>query len=95
MTTRKNIMSARIESCINTEGEYQWVESTEEEYGYEWDGDVIGYLENKMDDNSEDINRPCTHLSAIHNVPEGAVILSDSDGIPYEMYWVEEVEVSE
>lgn len=41
----KKIMYAGLNETL-TENEYAWIESTEAEFGREWDGDVEGYLEN-------------------------------------------------
>lgn len=38
------IMNAVLAPC-QTDGEYQWAESSECAYGRSWEGDVRGYLE--------------------------------------------------
>lgn len=91
----KKIMVACLQST-STAGEYQWIESDECEYGREWDGDLMGYLENLDVENiSEDIERGKEFYQCIHNLPEESIVLADKDGIPYEIYWVEEVDEEE
>ena len=41
----KKIMWAGLNENT-TEGEFQWMEASEAEYGREWDGDVEGYVAN-------------------------------------------------
>lgn len=69
-------------------GEYFWQESYEAEYGEEWDGDVLAYLENAAEDVDalyDMINREWH--GAINNEPEGAIILINEDCIPAEIWW--------
>lgn len=69
-----------------TEGEYQYTEKSEADYGTEWGGDVTAYLENCLDD-VDLITNPV--IGTIHNTPENAVILSDENGTPAEVWWSE------
>ena len=41
------IMNAVLAPC-QTDGEYQWAESSECAYGRSWEGGVRGYLENAL-----------------------------------------------
>lgn len=80
----KKIMYAEIEAA-STDGEYVLSESSEAEYGEEWDGNVLGYVENL--DLPEGIEIGGEYSGAIHNLPEGAVVLVNK-GEPVEIYWV-------
>ena len=81
----KKIMYAEIEAA-STDGEYVLSESSEAEYGEEWDGNVQGYVENL--DLPEDMEIGGEYSGSIHNLPEGAVVLT-MDGRPVEAYWAE------
>ena len=89
----KKIMCA----ILNTNGatdadgndtEYQLGEINEAEYGREWDGNVLGYVENL------DLEDGCEIVEAggftIHNKPEGAILIA-FEGKPSEIFWAEEV----
>lgn len=83
----KKIMYAGLNETL-TENEYAWIESTEAEFGREWDGDVEGYLENSDIDLDEYRMVRGGHI--IHNLPEEAIIL-EKDGKPVEIWWAEEI----
>ena len=69
--------------------EWAWTESSEEEYGREWDGDVAGYVANlELEDGYEVIDE---YDGAIHNLPEGAIVVA-YNGEPCEIYWAAEEE---
>lgn len=82
----KKIMYAGLNESL-TENEYERIESTEAEFGREWDGDVEGYLENSDIDLDEYRMVRGGHI--IHNLPEEAIIL-EKDGKPVEIWWAEE-----
>lgn len=64
--------------------EWAWMESSEEEYGREWDGDVAGYVANlELEDGCEVIDE---YDGSIHNLPEGAIVVG-RNGKPVEIYW--------
>ena len=88
----KKIMYAMLNDSGTTDAdgnytEYQLGETSEAEYGREWNGDVSGYVENL------DLEDGCEIVEAgrftIHNKPEGAVIVS-TNGEPSEIFWAEE-----
>lgn len=64
--------------------EWAWAESSEAEYGEEWEGNVLGYVENL--DLSEGVEISGEYVGSIHNLPEGAVVLTQ-EGEPIEIYW--------
>ena len=68
--------------------EYQLGETSEAEYGREWNGDVLGYVANL------DLEDGCEIVEAgsftIHNKPEGAILIT-FEGKPSEIFWAEEV----
>lgn len=86
----KKIMSANL-TTTNTDNEYQWIECNEEEYGREWNGDVLGYVQNLLDDPDNIMD---TFEGAIHNLPHGAVIVG-YEGLPHSIFWAEDVEDGE
>ena len=74
---------------MNENGEYcefSYNEASEAEYGEEWNGNVIGYVENlDLDDNLEISS---DYVGAIHNEPDGAIVLVDQQTKhPVEMFW--------
>jgi hypothetical protein len=66
--------------------EWAYTESNVAEYGYDWNGDVIGYLENL--DLPDDIEINGAYAGAIRHLPENAVVIT-SGGEPIEIYWAE------
>lgn len=87
----KKIMTSVLTPCL-TDGEYQWIESSEEEGGREWDGDILGYILNSSPDEEEaDEALHRDYCGAIHNLPEGAIIWVDPDGVPRQIWWAEEI----
>lgn len=85
-------MSARLTTCL-TEGEYQWIESTEEDYGRCWNGDVHAYLVSAAEDEEAMeamISRD--YHGAIHNLPQDAIVLTDEGGTPRWIYWAEDAD---
>lgn len=69
--------------------EWAWTECREEEYGREWDGDVVGYVANlELEDGYEVVDE---YDGTIHNLPEGAIVIA-CNGEPCAIYWAEEVE---
>ena len=93
----KAIFSAPLHPTLTTDMdgnycEWAWTESSEEEYGREWDGNVAGYVANlELDDGYEVIDE---YDGTIHNLPEGAIVVA-YNGEPCEMYWAEEVKNEE
>lgn len=86
----KKIMFAGLTPC-QTEGEYQWIESSEADGGWNWDGDIRGYLINASEDEglvAEMMAREYT--GAIHNLPEDAIVLVAEEGRPLEIWWAED-----
>ena len=77
----------------NTNNEYQLIEVNECEYSEEWDGNVVGYIYNLLDDGDyEIIENPdlgnIRHGVMISNdVPKNIVLLADYEGTPLEVYW--------
>ena len=77
----------------NTDNEYQLIEVNECEYSEEWDGNMVGYIYNLLDDGDyEIIENP--DLGNIHHsvmisddAPKNIVLLADKDGTPLELYW--------
>lgn len=72
------IMNAVLAPC-QTDGEYQWAESSECAYGRSWEGDVRGYLENALLE-GHDPEEVAAMMSgdyegSIHDLPEGASVL--------------------
>ena len=89
----KKIMYAMLNAAGATDAagnytEYQLGETSEAEYGREWNGDVLGYVANL------DLEDGCDIVEAgrftIHNKPEGAILVA-FEGKPYEIFWAEEV----
>lgn len=90
----KKIMSACLITCL-TEGEYQWIESTEEDYGRCWNGDVRAYLvSSAADEEAMEAMISRDYHGAIHNLPQDAIILVDEDGTPRWIYWAEDASPS-
>lgn len=85
----KKIMCAALNETT-TEGEFQWAEATEAEYGREWDGNVECYVENLDIEDGYEASE--NYSGSIHNLPEGAIIIEDEDGRPVEIYWAEDCE---
>lgn len=89
----KRIYYSRVESTY-TDNEYQLVEVNECEYGEEWDGDVIGYIMNVIEDPDSYVIIENPNLGNIHHSAmvsdgnvENIVLLASKDGTPLEMYW--------
>ena len=77
------IMNAVLAPC-QTDGEYQWAESSECAYGRSWEGDVRGYLENALLE-GHDPEEVAAMMSgdyegSIHDLPEGASVLVGAHG---------------
>ena len=84
----KRIMTATI-TCTETANEYRLSESHEAELGHEWDGNIEAYIINAAEDEDsvrEAMDREYT--GAIHNLPQGAIVITPVDGIPLVCYWV-------
>lgn len=71
--------------------ECQLGETFEADCGREWDGDVLGYVHNNIVDEDEGITIDEHPTYAIHNEPDGAIVIS-VNGEPSEIYWAEEIE---
>jgi hypothetical protein len=84
----KKILTACLQST-NTDGEYQYSESNAAEYGEEWDGDVLGYVDNLELDESISINGE--YDGSIHNLPADVVVLVEARR-PITIYWATEDE---
>lgn len=87
----KKIMTATINPCTETESEYHLTESHEAEFGHEWGDNIQGYLINAAED--EEAAREAMareYTGAIHDLPDGAIVLTSEDGRPVECYWVED-----
>ena len=87
----KKIMTATINPCTETTGEYHLSEAREAEFGREWGGNIRAYILNASEDEDAALAamaRECT--GAIHDLPAGAIVLSSEDGTPLECYWVAE-----
>ena len=82
----KKIYTAVL-SAANTENEYAWTESSECEYGEEWDGNVLEYVENAID-SGFDAEISDNYAGSIHNLPENAIVIV-KDRKPIEIYWAE------
>ena len=83
----KKIMTATINPCTETTGEYHLSEAREAEFGREWGGNIRAYILNASED--EDAAREAMareYPGAIHNLPTGAVVLTAEDGRPVECY---------
>lgn len=81
----------------NTDNEYQLVEVNEAEYREEWDGDVVGYITNAIEDLDPYAIIENPDLGNIHHSVmvsdgniENIVLLAGKDGTPLEVYWAEE-----
>ena len=86
----KKIMTATINPCTETTGEYRLSEVHEAEFGHEWGGNTRAYILNASEDESatrEAMAREYT--GAIHDLPADAIVLVAEDGTPVECYWVE------
>lgn len=79
----KKILTAIIKST-NSEDIYQYSESDSVEYGEQWNGDALGYVENLDLPNGVEINGD--YSGSISNLPSGAVVLTEN-GRPIEIYW--------
>ena len=69
----KKIMTATINPCTETTGEYRLSEAHEAEFGHEWDGNIRAYILNASED--EDAAREAMareYTGAIHDLPAGA-----------------------
>lgn len=87
----KKIMTATINPCTETENEYRLTESHEAEFGHEWDGNIKAYILNAAEDESATLEAMAReYTGAIHDLPDGAIVLAGEDGRPLECYWVEE-----
>ena len=85
------IMTATIRPCTETENEYRLTESHEAEFGPEWDGTIKAYILNAAEDESATLEAMAReYTGAIHDLPDGAIVLAGEDGRPLECYWVEE-----
>lgn len=90
----KKIMTATINPCTETTGEYRLAESHEAEFGHEWGDNIQGYLINAAEDGeAEEAAREMMareYAGAIHDLPDGAIVLTAEDGRPVECYWAED-----
>ena len=85
------IMTATIRPCTETENEYRLTESHEAESGHERDGNIKAYILNAAEDESATLEAMAReYTGAIHDLPDGAIVLAGEDGRPLECYWVEE-----
>jgi len=66
--------------------EWDWIESSEVEFGREWNGDVSGYVGNL--DLPDGVEIGGEYSGSIHNLPDGATILARG-GRPIAIYWSE------
>lgn len=87
----KKILTATLSASGTTDMlgrlcEWDWAESSEEEYGHEWNGDVLGFVQNLDLEEGFEINGG--YNGAIHNLPEGAVVVT-CEGVPVEIFWAE------
>ncbi|MFR8334728.1 MAG: hypothetical protein ACLU9S_22215 [Oscillospiraceae bacterium] len=63
----------------------------EAEFGHEWDGNIKAYILNAAEDESATLEAMAReYTGAIHDLPDGAIVLAGEDGRPLECYWVEE-----
>ena len=89
----KKIMYAMLNAAGATDddgndAEYQLGEINEAEYGREWDGDILGYVENlDLEDGFEIVE---SGSFTIHNKPAGAILITFEEK-PSEIFWAEEV----
>lgn len=67
---------------------FVWEESSEAEYGREWNGNVKAYMLN-ADYDEDSLNRD--YNGTIENFPDGAIVVVDDSGDPSEIWWAEEV----
>lgn len=90
----KKIMTATINPCTETAGEYTLGETHEIDFAQDWGDNIPGYLINAAEDGeAEEAVRGAmerSYTGAIHNLPAGAIVLTAEDGRPVECYWVEE-----
>lgn len=85
----KKIMTATI-TCTETANEYRLSESHEAEFGHEWGGNIEAYILNAAEDEGATLEAMTReYTGAIHNLPNGAIILTAEDGRPVECYWAE------
>lgn len=87
----KKILTATLSANGTTDKngrlcEWDWAESSEVEYGNEWDGDVFGYVNNLDLEEGFEING--NYDGAIHNLPEDSVVVT-CEGVPVEIFWAE------
>lgn len=88
----KKIMYAGI-NVAETTGEYTLGEIHEIDFAQDWGDNIPGYLINAAEDGEAEeavrgaMERECT--GAIHNLPNGAIVLTAEDGRPVECYWAE------
>lgn len=89
----KKIMYAGI-NVSETTGEYTLGETHEIDFAQDWGDNIPGYLINAAEDGeAEEAVREAMareYTGAIHDLPDGAIVLAGEDGRPLECYWVEE-----
>lgn len=66
--------------------EWAWIESNKCDYSNEWNGDILGYVNNALESDYDILNQ---YPGAIHNLPENAVVVG-MNGTPKEIYFVKE-----
>ena len=87
----KNIYMAGINQSL-TNGEYQMGEINKCEYGDEWDGDVMGYVENMLEDDSleiydeKELGRIQQNFGGLDPIP-GSIVVLLRENEPIEIYW--------
>jgi|GEM_PF-1840804 hypothetical protein len=87
----KKIMYAGI-NVSETTGEYTLGETHEIDFAQDWGDNIPGYLINAAEDGeAEEAVREAMareYAGAIHDLPQGAIVITSEDGHPVECYWV-------
>lgn len=74
--------------------EWEFGETSKEQYSDEWNGDVRGYVQNLVDECLSDGDTSCAISDepfAIHNEPEGAIVLT-LNGTPDSIFFPVEID---
>ena len=91
----KKIMYAGI-TATETTGEYTLGEAQEIDFAQDWGDNIPGYLINAAEDGeAEEAVREAmerSYTGAIHDLPQGAIVITAEDGRPVECYWVEDAQ---
>lgn len=103
MLVKKNkaFLRARLKAQLNIgtiqgePAEWEYDEISIEPYGFEWDNDILGYVESLEIDN-ELYEISGLYHGSIKNAPENAIYIVDKKTrYPIEMYWIGDIKLQD